>query len=174
MQALQQHCISRLGDEFGTLTDSVRCCLRLLSSRFASGAIAQTLKPPTRTQPPRVPYLSIPFVTLSLSIPSMFLTSPHDNADPSLAELLAFSARAVACKRVVCRQGVGTLPAVRLPDGDVARERVEPESRIAPLPEWPGSPPKCDRHQGHRIGDRVGYCRQYRYPHPSKTSALGR
>ncbi|WP_448599918.1 hypothetical protein, partial [Thermoleptolyngbya sp.] len=65
----------------------------MLSSRFASGAIAQTLKPPTRTQPPRVPYLSIPFVTLSLSIPSMFLTSPHDNADPSLAELLAFSAR---------------------------------------------------------------------------------
>lgn len=94
-------------------------------------------KPPTRTQPPRVPYLSIPFVTLSLSIPSMFLTSPHDNADPSLAELLAFSARVVARKRVVRRQGVGPSPVVRLPDGDVALERVELESRFAPLPELP-------------------------------------
>ncbi|GAB4472504.1 MAG: hypothetical protein OHK0037_32410 [Elainellaceae cyanobacterium] len=67
----------------------------------------------------------------------MFLTSPHDNADPSLAELLEFSARAVARKRVARRQSVGTSPAVRLPDGDVALERAEPESRFAPLPELP-------------------------------------
>jgi hypothetical protein len=67
----------------------------------------------------------------------MFLTSPHDNADPSLAELLEFSARAVARKRIARRYGVGTSPAVRLPDGDVALERVEPESRFVLLPELP-------------------------------------
>lgn len=67
----------------------------------------------------------------------MFLTSPHNNTDPSLAELLEFSARAVARKRAARRQGVGTSPAVRLPDGDVALERLEPESRFVSLPELP-------------------------------------
>ncbi|WP_297086938.1 hypothetical protein [Thermoleptolyngbya sp. C42_A2020_037] len=71
----------------------------------------------------------------------MFLTSPHDNADPSLAELLEFSARALTRKRVARRQAVGTTPAVRLPDGDVALARVEPGSRLAPLPELPIVPP---------------------------------
>ncbi|MFQ3636060.1 MAG: hypothetical protein SNJ57_09525 [Cyanobacteriota bacterium] len=71
----------------------------------------------------------------------MFLTSPHDNADPSLAELLEFSARAVARKRVARQHGVGPSPAVWLPDGDVALERLEPESRFAPLPELPLVPP---------------------------------